>query len=163
MEGKTILAWLGGAAVVSTLFAFKKKNEFSKVIENMTMDLRNLRNLRLRDFGTPQARVLLDLDIAFHNPTKFDMTIYSAGLITVKQIQLLYKGVLIGNALPKGEGENKFELPAYSNYVIEGITVQLSLVNVVQQFLTGGLDTNVNNYQIHTVVDALGKSWIVKQ
>lgn len=163
MEGKTILAWVGGAAVVSTLFAFKKKNDFSKVIENMTMDLRNLRNLRLRDFGTTKARVLLDLDIAFHNPTKYDMTIYSAGMITVKQIQLFYKGTLIGNALPKGEGENKFELPANSNYVIEGISVELLILNAVDQFLKGGLDTNVNNYQIHTIVEALGKTWIVKQ
>ncbi|SDZ90538.1 hypothetical protein SAMN05443667_101239 [Flavobacterium gillisiae] len=157
MEGATILKVLGGAAVVTTLFAFKKKSDFSKVMEQMTMDIRNIRNLRLKS-----GRLFLDIDVAFHNPTQYDMTVYTAGMIKVKQIKLFYKNVLIGNALSTA-GKDAFELPAKSNYLITGITVELLFLTIIDQFLKGGLDSNVDNYQIHTVVDALGKSWIVEQ
>ncbi len=162
MQGSTILKWVGGAAVVSTLFAFKKKGDFSKVLEQMTMDIRNIRNLRVRDLFSPTSRAMIDVDIAFHNPTKYDMTAYTAGLIVVKEIQLFYKGVLIGNAL-SSSGQDKFELPANGNYLITGITINLSINNIVSQFLSGGLDTNVDNYKIHTFVEALGKTWVVEQ
>ncbi|MBB1195070.1 hypothetical protein DNC80_15500 [Flavobacterium sp. SOK18b] len=155
MEGNTILKILGGAAVVSTLFAFKKKGDFSKVIESMTMDIRSIRNLRLRS-----GKVWLDCDIGFHNPTEYDMNIYTAGVIKLKQIKLMYKGVVIGNAY---SNKDEFELPAKSNYLITDINVELLFLNIIDQFLKGGLDSNVDNYQIHTIVEALGKNWVIEQ
>lgn len=155
MEGKTILKVLGGAAVVSTLFAFKKKSDFSKVIEQMTMDVRNVHKLR-----TSGGKLYMTVDIGFHNPTKYDMTIFTAGVIKVKRIQLFYKKILIGNAYSSLQ---EFELPANSNYLITDIQVELLLLNIVDQFLKGGLDSNVDNYQIHTTVEALGKTWVVEQ
>ena len=155
MEGSTILKILGGAAVVTTLFAFKKKGDFSKVIENMTMDLRNIRNLKMRN-----AKVYCTLDIGFHNPTVYDMTIETAGLIKVKEIRLFYKKVLFGKAI---SNTTSFELPAKSNYLITDIQLEIVLLNLVEQLLLTGLDTNVDNYQIHTVVEALGKTWVVEQ
>jgi hypothetical protein len=158
MNGSTILKVVGGLAVVSTLFAFKKKGDFSKVMEAMTMDIRNISKLRMKGFG----KVYLDIDVGFHNPTDYDMTIFTAGAITVKEIKLYYKKVLIGNAVSTA-GKDSFELPAKSNYLITDITVELLFLNIINQFLAGGLDANVDNYQIHTVVDALGKSWIIEQ
>lgn len=155
MEGKTILKVLGGAAVVSTLFAFKKKSDFSKVMEQMTMDIRNVRRLRLSG-----GKLYMDIDLGFHNPTQYDMTIITAGVIKVKQIKLMYKGVLIGNAF---SSKTEFELPAKSNYLVTDIQVELLFLNIVDQFLKGGLDSNVDNYQIHTIVEALGKTWVVEQ
>jgi hypothetical protein len=155
MEGKTILKVLGGAAIVSTLFAFKKKNDFSKVIVQMTMDVRNIHKLRISG-----GKVYMVVDIGFHNPTDYDMTILTAGMIAVKRIQLLYKKVVIGHAY---SNTTKFELPAKSNYLITDVQVELLLLNIVDQFLKGGLDSNVDNYQIHTTVEALGKSWVVEQ
>lgn len=155
METKTILKVLGGAAVVSTLFAFKKKNDFSKVIEQMTMDIRNIRKMRMS-----QGKLYLDIDIGFHNPTDYDMTIFTAGMIKLKQIKLMYKGVVIGNAF---SSKTEFELPAKSNYLVTDIQVELLFLNIIDQFLKGGLDSNVNNYQIHTTIEALGKNWVVEQ
>lgn len=155
MEGKTILKVIGGAAVISTLFAFKKKGDFSKVLEQMTMDIRNVRKLRMNN-----GKLYMDIDIGFHNPTQYDMTIFTAGMIKVKQIKLLYKGVLIGNAF---SSKTEFSLPAKSNYLITDIQVELLFLNIIDQFLKGGLDSNVDNYQIHTIVEALGKNWVVEQ
>lgn len=155
MEGKTILKVLGGAAIVSTLFAFKKKNDFSKVMEQMTMDIRNIHKLR-----TSGGKLYMNVDIGFHNPTNYDMTIITAGMIKVKKIQLLYKKVVIGNAY---SNTTEFELPAKSNYLITDIQVELLFLNIIDQFLKGGLDSNVDNYQIHTTIEALGKTWVVEQ
>lgn len=155
MEGTTILKVLGGAVVVSTLFAFKKKSDFSKVMEQMTMDIRDVRNLRFKS-----KKLYLDVDLGFHNPTEYDMTIYTAGLIKLKQIQLLYKGTPIGNAF---SSKDQFELPAKGNYLVTNVQVELLFLNIVDQFLKGGLDSNVDHYQIHTVVEALGKSWVIEQ
>ena len=157
MQGSTILKVVGGAAVVTTLFAFKKKGDYSKVIEQMTMDIRNIRDLNLK-----WTKALLKIDVAFHNPTKYDMTILTAGTIAVKKIQLFYKGTLIGNAISPS-GKDSFELPAYSNYLITDIQVELLFLNIATQFFSGGLDSNPNNYQIQTTVEALGKTWIVEQ
>jgi hypothetical protein len=155
MEGKTILKVLGGAAVLSTLFAFKKKNDFSKVMEAMTIDVRNIRKLRLSG-----GKMYVNIDLGFHNPTQYDMVILTAGTIKVTQISLLYKGVLIGNAY---SSKTEFELPAKSNYLITDIAVELLFLNIIDQYMKGGLDANMDNYQIHTVVEALGKSWIIEQ
>lgn len=155
MNGGTILKILGGAAVVSTLFAFKKKGDFTKVIENMTMDLRNIHNLRLSG-----AKLYATADIGFHNPTNYDMTALTAGLIQVKEIRLFYKGVLYGTAK---SNITSFELPAKSNYLITDIQIEVVFLNLLDQILKNGLDSNVDNYQIHTIVQALGKTWVVEQ
>jgi hypothetical protein len=155
MENSTILKVLGGAAVVTTLFAFKKKADFSKVMEAMTIDIRNIRKLRLSG-----SKLLMDIDLGFHNPTPYDMTILTAGLIKVKEIKLLYKGKQIGTAL---SNSTEFELPANSNYLITDIKVELLYLTLINQWLTTGIDTDVNNYQVHTVIEALGKTWVVEQ
>lgn len=155
MEGKTILKVLGGAAVVSTLFAFKKKGDFSKVMEQMTMDIRNVRKLRMSN-----GKLYMDIDLGFHNPTQYDMVILTAGVIKLKQIKLMYKGVVIGNAY---SSKQEFELPAKSNYLVTDIQVELLFLNIIDQFLKGGLDSNVDHYQIQTTVEALGKSWVIEQ
>jgi hypothetical protein len=155
METKTVLKVLGGAAVLTTLFAFKKKADFSKVLEAMTYDIRNVRKLRIS-----MSKILLDMDLGFHNPTPYDMTIDTAGVIKVKEIVLFYKGKQIGKAISEN---TSFELPANSNYLITDIKVELLYLTLINQWLTGGLDSNVDNYKVHTVVEALGKTWIVEQ
>ncbi|MEN2415548.1 hypothetical protein [Flavobacterium mesophilum] len=157
MEGKTILAVLAGGAVLTTLFAFKKKNDFTKVIEQMTIDVRNIRNLRLQG-----SQLLADIDLGIHNPTKYDMTVYTAGLITLKKIILFYKKVQIGSA-DSVKGEDTFELPAYSHYLVTNITLTIKYLNVADQFINHGLDGNMNNYTAQIYVNALGKNWVIEQ
>lgn len=155
MEGKTILKVLGGAAVLTTLFAFKKKADFAKVMEQMTIDIRNVRKLRMSG-----GKLYMDIDLGFHNPTNYDMVILTAGTIKLKQISLSYKGKLIGNAF---SSSTEFELPAKSNYLVSNIQVELLFLNIIEQFMKTGLDNNIDNYQIKIVVEALGKSWIIEQ
>lgn len=158
MESKTILKVLGGAAVLTTLFAFKKKSDFTSVMEKMTIDIRNIRKLRLSG-----NRILATIDLGFHNPTEYDMTIQTAGLIKLKQINLFYKGTLIGKA-EKPTGELfEFDLPAQSNYLLTDISLELLYLTLITQWLTTGLDTNVDNYKVHVVLEALGKTWVIEQ
>lgn len=156
MDTKTKIVLIGSAAALVGLFGFKKKNDFSKVIEAMKIDVRNIRNVRMDG-----AKLLVDIDLGLQNPTKYDMTIYTAGLFTLKKIELLYKKVLIGNAKSMN-GEDTFALPAYGEYVITGITVEIILLNIASQYLNG-MDTNMNNYSANLYVDAFGKTWIVEQ
>lgn len=156
MEGKTIIKVVGGLAAISTLYAFKKKNDFSKVIEEMTLDIRSINEFKLKG-----GHYYLNVDIGFHNPTNYDMTAYTAGLIAVKEIKMFYKNKLVGTAIST-QGQNKFELPAKGNYVISDIWVQVDLGNILEQLFSTGFDSNTNNYQVHTTIDALGKSWIIE-
>jgi len=155
MEAKTILKILGGAAVVTTIFALRKKADFTKVMEAMTMDIRKLSKLRI---SGSKVSVLMDLE--FHNPTGYDMTIFTAGMIKVKEILLFYKGKQIGKAV---SNTTEFELPANSRYLITDIKVELLYLQLIGQWITSGLDNNVNNYKIHTVIEALGKTWVIEQ
>ena len=80
-------------------------------------------------------------------------------MIKVKQIKLFYKNALIGSAFSNA---TKFELPAKSEFVITGVTLELLYLDIINQFLGSGIDTNVNNYQVHTIIEALGKTWIIE-
>jgi hypothetical protein len=155
MEKGTVIKVLGGAALLTTLFAFKKKSDFSNVIEKMTIDIRNIKNLRLRG-----DKILANIDLGFHNPTDYDMTIMTAGVIKLKAINLLYKGTSIGTAIAT---KTEFELPAKSNYLITDIVVELLYLTLINQFFTTGLDSDVANYQVHIVIEALGKIWVIEQ
>lgn len=157
MEGKTIFLTLASVGVLTTLFAFKKKNDFSKVMEEMTLDVRNIRNLKL--IG---SKLVADIDLGIHNPTKYDMTVYTAGLITLKKIELFYKGVLLGTANSL-KGKDTLELPANSNYLVTDITMEIAVLNVVDQFYNHGLDSNMANYTAKIYADAIGKSWVIEQ
>lgn len=155
MEGKTVLKVLGGAAVVSTLFAFKKKADYSKVIEQMTMDIRNVRK-----FQVNSGKIYVIIDIAFHNPTNYDMNLFTAGMIKLKEIRLSYKGTVLGTTFSK---ETEFALPAKSNYVISNIQVEVLFLNIIAQLFNGGFDSNEDNYKVQTTLEALGKTWVVEQ
>jgi hypothetical protein len=155
MESKTILQVLGSAAVLTTLFAFKKKADFSKVMEKMTIDIRAIRNLRI-----VSSKLMLDMDLGFHNPTEYDMTLITAGFIKVKEINLFYNQKLIGKAV---SDQTNFELPAKSNYLLTDIKVELIYLSLLDQWLRTGVDTNVDNYQVHTIIEALGKTWVIEQ
>ena len=68
----------------------------------------------------------------------------------------MYKRQAVSNA-------TEFELPANSNYLITDIKVELLYLTLITQWLTAGLDNNVDNYKAHIVIEALGKTWIVEQ
>lgn len=155
MENNSIIkGTIATLAIGGTLLFLKKKSDFSKVIQQMTIDVRNIRNLRMK--GT---KLYMDIDIAFTNPTQYNMVAYTAGMIKVKQIKLFYKNALIGSAFSNA---TKFELPAKSEFVITGVTLELLYLDIINQFLGSGIDTNVNNYQVHTIIEALGKTWIIE-
>lgn len=154
-QDNTLLKAIGIGALTLTLFAFKKKSDYSKVIEKMTLDVRNVRNLR-----TKNGKMYLDIDLGLHNPTEYDFEPYTAGMIKVKQIKLFHKGKELGNAY---SDIAEISLPAKSNFLITNIQIELLFLNIIEQFLNGQLDLNMENYRVHIYIEALGKTWIVEQ
>jgi hypothetical protein len=155
MESKTILKVVGGALLLTGLLAVKKKSDFSKVLEQMTINIKNIRNLRLSG-----SKLFLNLDLLFGNPTPYDMSVSTAGLIKLKEISVFYKQKLIGTAISE---KTQFELKAKSSYLISNVKVELLYLNLINQWLTTGLDSDAKNYQVHITVEALGKSWVIEQ
>lgn len=160
---KTALKLFGVAAVAATLFAFKKKNDFEKVIAAMKMTISNPRNFSVKTVlvqNEVELKAYLDFDLTFHNPTDADFDIYTAGLISLKKVTLFHKNLLIGNAF---SNTTKFELPAKSNFTISGIKVELMVLNTINQFLEHGMDGNIDNYKIQIEVEALGMTFLIDQ
>ncbi len=155
---KSLLKILGVSTVALGLFAFKKKTDYEKVIEQMTIDIRNVHNLR-----TKNAKLYLDLDIGFHNPTQYDFDLLTVGAIAVKQIIVFHKGVKIGTASTNpNSNDNSFELPAKGNFLLTNISVELLFLDIVSMFANNQLDFNVENYQVHIQIQALGKTWLIE-
>lgn len=155
MESKTIFKIVGGALLVTGLFAAKKKSDFSKVMEEMTINIQNIRKLRMTS-----GKITMDIDLLFGNPTPYDMSLSSAGLIKLKEIALFYKGKQIGTAI---SDKTEFELKPKSTYLISNVRVELLYLTLINQWLTTGIDTDAKNYQVHITVEALGKSWVIEQ
>ncbi|MFN3753299.1 hypothetical protein [Flavobacterium sp.] len=151
----TVLKAVGIGALALGLFAFKKKSDYESVINEMTIDIDDLNNLR-----SSQGKLYVNMNVALHNPTNIDFEPYTAGLIRVKQIKVFHKGVEIGNAF---HDLYEISLPKKSNFLITNIKVELLALNIVDLLLNGQLDDNLNNYRVHIYVEALGKTWIIEQ
>ena len=152
---KTMLKLVGITAVAATLFAFKKKRDYEKVVNAMKLTISNIRNLRIRNM-----KFYFDFDLTFHNPTDADMDIYTAGLITLKKVSLLYQGTLIGNAY---SNTTEFSLPAGGYFTIKGIQIECLMLEIINKFATIGLDTNLTNYQVIIEIQAFGQTFTIEQ
>lgn len=152
---KTILKLVGITAVAATLFAFKKKRDFEKVIASMKLVISNIRNLRIRNM-----KFYFDFDLTFHNPSDADFDIYTAGLIALRKVSVFYQGTLIGNAY---SNTTEFSLPAGGYFTIQQIQVECLVLEIINKFATIGLDTNLANYKIEIEIQALGQTFIIEQ
>lgn len=152
---KTILKLAGITAVAATLFAFKKKRDYEKVINAMKLIISNIRNLRIRNM-----KFYFDFDLTIHNPTDADMNIYTAGLIALKKVSVFYQGTLIGNAF---SNTTEFSLPAGGYFTIKEIQIECLVLEIINKFATIGLDTNLANYKIEIEIQALGQTFIIEQ
>ncbi|WNM19288.1 hypothetical protein [Flavobacterium capsici] len=150
-----MLKLIGVIAGATTLFAFKKKRDYTEVIEKMTIDLHSVSNLRYKG-----GILFMNVSISFHNNTNIDFDIYTVGMISLRKIRLFYKGNLIGEA---ESNLTEFSLPAKSNVVVQNIETKLLLLNIIDQFLNNGIDGNLENYQLQIEVEALGKTYTIDQ
>ncbi len=147
------LATIGIAAGALTLFAFKKKDDYTKVIENMTWDVHDIRKLR-----TKNGKIYCDIDISFHNNTQYNFELETAGLIKLKQIAVFHNGKLFGNAFSQA---SSLSLPAYSSFRMTDIQIEIEMLGLIADILANGLDTNVENYTTRITVDALGQTFVI--
>ena len=152
---KTILKLVGITAVAATLFAFKKKRDYEKVINAMKLTISNVRNLRIRNM-----KFYFDFDLTFHNPTDADMDIYTAGLISLKRINVIYQGTYIGSAT---SNTTEFSLPAGGYFTVKGIQIECLMLEIINKFATVGLDTDLTNYQVVIEIQALGQTFTIEQ
>lgn len=149
----TALKITGVVALATTLFAFKKKRDYTEVIDKMTIDLHDLSKLR-----SSQGKFFMNASISFHNNTPYDFDVYTAGLIKLKKMTLKYKNQVIGNAY---SDLTSFSLPANSNVVVSNIQLEIVALNLAILWLENGIDLNLSNYQFDVTVEAFGKEWII--
>jgi hypothetical protein len=150
----TALKILGVVATATTLFAFKKKRDYTEVINNMTIDLHDLSKLR-----SSQGKIFMNAALAFHNNTAYDFDVYTAGLIKLKRMTLKYKNQVIGNAY---SNLTSFSLPANSNVVVSNIQLEIVALNLAILWLNGGIDLNLSNYQFDVEIEAFGKPFVIE-
>lgn len=150
---KTALKLAGVAAGALLLLAFKKKRDYAQVIEKMTWNIHDVRNFRIHS-----GDGVFDMDVAFHNNTPFEFDFDTAGYIQLHRVNVLYKGQPFGTAI---SNTTKFSLPPYGNFLVTGIQVRVSLMNLASQVLTTGLDSNLANYSLQLEVRALGQTFMI--
>lgn len=152
---KPIVVVLGIAAASLSAFAWKKKKDFSKVIEKLTWDIHDIKNLRFKS-----GKLLFDMDIAFHNNTPFEFTFDTAGLIYLRRVNVMYKGKLMGVAM---SNTTKFDLFPWGNFLVTGVQVEVQLAELISQIVNQGLDLNTDNYQLELQIEALGNTFLIEQ
>lgn len=143
------------AIIVGGLFAFNKAKDYKKVIDEMIIDIYQIKNLRSKN-----ARVYFDVDLSVKNPTDIDFTISSFGLLKIKKITLFYKGNEIGSA---NSELTSFALPKNDTVIIKNIPVEIILINVINQYFTQGFDTDAKNYTAVIEIEALNQTFVITQ
>ncbi len=149
---------VAGAGVL-TLFGIwflNKKKDFEKVITEMTMNISNIRRLKL----SSALQVILYCDVTFKNNTNVTFDVNTGGLIMIKSITLFYKGKKLGVAR---SNTTQFALAANSEFKITNVEVQLVSLNILNQLFNESLDADPANYKIELEIVALGKTYIVEQ
>jgi hypothetical protein len=148
---------LGGAAVLVGLFAFKKKNDYAAVIEKMTWDIFDIRNLRTGLSGG-KWKVFFDLDVTFHNNTKYEFDFDTAGYIYLRKIEVFHNGAPIGEA---ASNATKIILPPFGHFTVSGIQIEVNILDALNEVASGGLDTDAANYSLKLQIDALGQTFFI--
>lgn len=152
---KTVLKVAGVLAVATTLFAFKKKNDYTKVIEEMDFKVENLSNIRLNG-----AQVLFDLSVRFINTTDIDFDVFTAGMISLKKIRVFIGTTFIGEA---NSNITEISIPAKSSIVVQKILIASPLLQVLSQLTTFENVNDFKNIKLEVVVEALGETYILEQ
>lgn len=143
------------AIIVGGLFLVNKVQDYKKVIDQMIIDIYQIKKLR-----TSNARFYFDIDLSIKNPTNIDFSISTFGLIKIKKITLFYKNTEIGSA---NSEMTEFSLPKNGVTIIKNITIELLLVNLINEFFEKGLDTNPNNYSAVIEIEALNNTYTITQ
>lgn len=148
---------LGGLGIVVGIFAFKKKTDYTKVIENMTWNIFDIRNLRTAMAGG-KWKLFFDMDITFHNNTKYEFDFDTAGYIYLRRIVVNHNGTPLGEAT---SNTTKIFLPPFGHYTVTGIQVEVSILDALNDIAQNGLDTNPDNYSAQFQIDALGQTFFI--
>ncbi|ESU28404.1 hypothetical protein FLJC2902T_17640 [Flavobacterium limnosediminis JC2902] len=152
---KTVLKVVGVAALATTLFAFKKKNDYTKVINEMDFKPDNISNVRLNG---PQ--VLFDLAVRFTNRTDIDFDVFTAGVISLKKIRVFINNTYIGEA---NSNMTEISIPAYSSIVVQKILVASPMLQVLSELTTFENLNDFKNIKLEVVVEALGEVYVLEQ
>lgn len=152
---KTVIKVVGIAALATTLFAFKKKNDYTKVIEEMDFKVEGLSNIRLN--GT---NVLFDLAVRFYNRTDIDFEVFTAGLIKLRKIKVWMNGAYVGEA---NSNITEIQIPAYSSIMVNKILVSSPLLQMLSQITTFENETDFKNIKLEVIVEALGETYVLEQ
>jgi hypothetical protein len=105
-------------------------------------------------------KLYFDLDVDFQNNTRYDFDVDTAGYILMRKINVFHKGVLLGVAT---SNTTRIYLPAYGNFRVTDIQVEVSLIDAINDLSNNGLDTAPGNYSLEIFVEALHSTFVVEQ
>ncbi len=94
-----------------------------KVVGAMEFSLQNMRHIRIQN-----GALKLDVDVVCSNPSSYDLSVNSVGLIQAKT----YRVYLNNNMISFGNMNNisGIDLPAGGTYIFDSITVEMPLMNI---------------------------------
>lgn len=150
---KPYLKILGITTVALIALSFKKYSDYSAVINKITFFMSKIRNVKRRN-----GKGYFDFDLVLHNPTDIDFSFDTAGYITVKQIDVLHDGRLLGTAYSNA---TRIQLPPKSSFRITDIQIEVVLLGVLGQLAAIVQDQSKLTAQI--TIDALGTTYIMEQ
>ena len=150
-----ILIGASAAVAVAAVYAKKKYDDYSEVIEKLDFKISKLSNIKVKI-----TSIFFDIDVTFFNPTSHDFSINTLGLISVRKIRVLRDGVFIGEA---NSNLTKFAIPAWGKVTVKQITIETKFLNLLTELSNFTSLTDLTRYKLEIVVEALGQTYVIEQ
>lgn len=133
------------------LFSFKKAQQYSKVLDNLQINVLDIAALKM-DFSKIDFKIKLDL----FNPTDEVLNASTLGLAYVKNVFIYRAGNLIATA---AVNQSSIEIPANGSYTTDWIDVELPLsvaVNNITSLIGNSFNANDLEYKVEIAIKGLG-------
>ena len=147
---------IGGVALgAAWYFGNNKVKNFSTALDNISFNLKNVKNLNLDGIGG----LKVDADVEVINPTSTDLAI-PGRLVNIKKIDFATNsGRYLGTAFTN---ISDIALPANSKRVLQNIPVEIAFSDALSNF-TELIDifSDTSKLRISTTIEALGKEFTI--
>ena len=152
MKAKYLI--LGAAALVGiSAIGAKKATDVTSIASQLQTTLRTIRRLDFTANG-----LNLEVDVAIKNPTEKELSIATAGAVTLKRL-LIYdrKQNLVATAKPN---ISALTIVPGGTIVLDRVPIVATYSNVLDTIF-GGFSTDPNDYTIKAEITALGTSMTI--
>lgn len=137
------------------IFAKKKYDDITTVMEKLEFEIDNISNVRIKDLS-----LYFDLSVLLINPTTIDFDVDSYGLITVKKVKIYRDKVYMGEAT---SNITKIAIPAKGSALLKNIPIKTEYLNFLQELSNFEELANLKNYSIIIQLEAFGTTYEIEQ